>query len=59
MKSVLVQPNFKKLKLPIALGKTISNETFVVDLAAKCPSRQVRKICGLMRSYFVQETSAS
>jgi DNA segregation ATPase FtsK/SpoIIIE-like protein len=30
---VLAQPNFKKQKLPIALGKTISSETFVVDLA--------------------------
>lgn len=34
MKSVLSSQNFQnsKMELPIALGKTISNETFVVDL---------------------------
>lgn len=35
MKSVLSSPKFQnsKMELPLALGKTISNETFVVDLA--------------------------
>lgn len=35
MKEVLASPKFKnaKMDLPIALGKTISNEVFVVDLA--------------------------
>ncbi|UOX33625.1 DNA translocase FtsK [Flavobacterium sediminilitoris] len=35
MKSVLTSPKFQQaeMELPIALGKTISNETFVVDLA--------------------------
>lgn len=35
MKSVVASPKFKnaEMQLPIALGKTISNETFVVDLA--------------------------
>jgi len=35
MKSVLSSPKFQntKMDLPLALGKTISNETFVVDLA--------------------------
>jgi S-DNA-T family DNA segregation ATPase FtsK/SpoIIIE len=35
MKSVLVPAKFQEaeMELPIALGKTISNETFVVDLA--------------------------
>ncbi len=34
MKSVLASPKFQKnkMELPVALGKTISNETFVVDL---------------------------
>ena len=35
MKSVIASPKFQtaEMELPIALGKTISNETFVVDLA--------------------------
>ena len=35
MRSVIASPKFQnaKMELPIALGKTISNETFVVDLA--------------------------
>jgi S-DNA-T family DNA segregation ATPase FtsK/SpoIIIE len=35
MKSVISSPKFQtaEMELPIALGKTISNETFVVDLA--------------------------
>ncbi len=35
MKSVISSPKFQQaeMELPIALGKTISNETFVVDLA--------------------------
>lgn len=35
MKSVIAAPKFQtaEMELPIALGKTISNETFVVDLA--------------------------
>jgi len=35
MRSVIVSPKFQnaEMELPIALGKTISNETFVVDLA--------------------------
>ena len=35
MRSVISSPKFQKaeMELPIALGKTISNETFVVDLA--------------------------
>jgi DNA segregation ATPase FtsK/SpoIIIE, S-DNA-T family len=35
MKSVIASPKFQQaeMELPIALGKTISNETFVVDLA--------------------------
>src|SRR5690606_4986606 len=35
MKSVISSPRFQnaEMELPIALGKTISNETFVVDLA--------------------------
>jgi DNA segregation ATPase FtsK/SpoIIIE, S-DNA-T family len=35
MKSVIAAPKFQQaeMELPIALGKTISNETFVVDLA--------------------------
>lgn len=35
MKSLIASPKFQKaeMELPIALGKTISNETFVVDLA--------------------------
>ncbi len=35
MKEVLISPKFKqaKMDLPIALGKTISNEVFVADLA--------------------------
>jgi len=35
MKSVIASTNFQnaEMELPIALGKTISNETFVVDLA--------------------------
>ena len=35
MKSVIASPNFQnaEMELPIAFGKTISNETFVVDLA--------------------------
>ena len=35
MKSVLASPKFQKnsMELPIALGKTISNETFVADLS--------------------------
>ena len=35
MKSVISSPKFEQgeMELPIALGKTISNETFVVDLA--------------------------
>lgn len=35
MRSVAVSPKFKnaEMQLPLALGKTISNETFVVDLA--------------------------
>ncbi len=35
MKSVLASPKFQnnKMELPVALGKTISNETFVADLA--------------------------
>lgn len=35
MRSVMASPKFKnaEMQLPIALGKTISNETFVVDLA--------------------------
>ncbi len=35
MRSVIASPKFKKaeMQLPIALGKTIANETFVVDLA--------------------------
>ena len=34
MKSVIASPNFQnaEMELPIAFGKTISNETFVVDL---------------------------
>jgi hypothetical protein len=47
-----------EMELPIALGKTISNETFVVDLA-KMPLTNgrcygTRKICGSeCRSYFI------
>ncbi|MAY22047.1 MAG: cell division protein FtsK [Flavobacteriaceae bacterium] len=35
MRSVIASPKFQKaeMELPLALGKTISNETFVVDLA--------------------------
>lgn len=35
MKSVIASPKFQtaEMELPVALGKTISNETFVVDLA--------------------------
>ena len=35
MRSVIASPKFQKaeMQLPLALGKTISNETFVVDLA--------------------------
>ncbi|HER40714.1 MAG TPA: DNA translocase FtsK, partial [Salinimicrobium catena] len=35
MRSVIASPKFQKaeMELPMALGKTISNETFVVDLA--------------------------
>src|SRR5690625_8026062 len=35
MSSVVASPKFKKaeMQLPIAMGKTISNETFVFDLA--------------------------
>ncbi|HET8753762.1 MAG TPA: DNA translocase FtsK 4TM domain-containing protein, partial [Salinimicrobium sp.] len=35
MRSVIASPRFQKaeMELPLALGKTISNETFVVDLA--------------------------
>lgn len=35
MKSVIASPKFQsaEMELPIALGKTVSNETFVVDLA--------------------------
>ena len=35
MKGVIASPKFQQaeMELPIALGKTISNETFVVDLA--------------------------
>ncbi len=35
MRAVIASPNFKnaEMELPIAFGKTISNETFVVDLA--------------------------
>lgn len=35
MKSVIASPKFQQaeMELPVALGKTISNETFVVDLA--------------------------
>src|SRR5690625_4908748 len=35
MRSVMASPKFKKaeMQLPIAMGKTISNETFVFDLA--------------------------
>ena len=34
MRSVITSPNFQnaEMELPVALGKTISNETFVVDL---------------------------
>jgi S-DNA-T family DNA segregation ATPase FtsK/SpoIIIE len=46
---LLAQLNFKEMELPIALGKTISNETFVVDLA-KMPHLLMagagsRKVC--------------
>jgi hypothetical protein len=58
MKSVIGSAKFQEaeMELPIALGKTISNETFVVDLAKMPPLTdgcyRTRKICG-SRSYFV------
>ena len=52
MRSVISSAKFQKaeMELPIAMGKTISNETFVVDLA-KMPhlldgrSYWTRKVC--------------
>jgi S-DNA-T family DNA segregation ATPase FtsK/SpoIIIE len=54
MRSVIASPKFQKaeMELPIAFGKTISNETFVVDLAKIASLINGRchwtgKICGI------------
>ena len=59
MRSVIASPKFQnaEMELPIAFGKTISNETFVVDLA-KMPHLLMaggywtRKVCWF-KCYFI------
>ena len=60
MRSVIASPKFQnaEMELPIAFGKTISNETFVVDLA-KMPhllngrSYWTRKICWFKCNFII------
>ena len=67
MRSVIAAQKFQKaeMELPVAIGKTISNETFVVDLAKNAPlahgwCNRSRKICGIECCFnflALQETS--